>query len=238
MKKTTPIFNILLGLCWVMIVLTGSLAAGSLLSRTPGAPASKPSAGTSLQPTLSPEIQEKLPDLEVLQQQVGQILKGQFKAEGSQQVQLNLKEEQLNQLLSYYAEDIVEAPGVILSEEEIRVQFKIADPDALTALFPGLKEYQSLMNLARGSQVEVSAEIHQGQETPLELTLKQISIAGVGLPSALIKSTDQSINKSLRQVLGKMTDLKISRLEIDAEGIRFEGTVPQALKLPETSAGS
>ena len=61
MKPQSRIFDILLAFCWVMIVVTGSLALGSYWSRRPVSSLQPQSSAAPAAP-LPPELSEALPD--------------------------------------------------------------------------------------------------------------------------------------------------------------------------------
>ena len=92
MKPQSRIFDILLAFCWVMIVVTGSLALGSYWSRRPVSSLQPQSSAAPAAP-LPPELSQALPDTEQLISQLTQIAKGQFTAKGTQSLQLNLSEQ-------------------------------------------------------------------------------------------------------------------------------------------------
>ena len=70
-----------------------------------------------------------------------------------------------------------------------------------------------------------------GQDDVVAVELQRISLAGVDLPSTLVKSTNTAVNKNLKTILDKMDGLQISVLELEDQALRFEGTVPQTLIL-------
>lgn len=113
MKPQSRIFDILLAFCWVMIVVTGSLALGSYWEPPAGffPPASIRAAPAA---PLPPELSEALPDTEQLISQLTQIAKGQFTAKGTQPLQLNLSEQQLGELLKTAAGDMLSDPQITL----------------------------------------------------------------------------------------------------------------------------
>ena len=106
----------------------------------------------------------------------------------------------------------------------------VNDPEALVKLFPKLKEYGTLLTLAKGCRVAVEARL-AGQDDEITIELQRITLAGVDLPTSLVKSTNTAVNKNLKTILDKMDGLQISVLELKDEAFRFEGTVPQMLLL-------
>ena len=230
MKPTSRIFNVLLALCWVMIVITGSLALGAYWSRRPD-PAALPAPSAAPAASLRPELSGLLPEGELLISQLTQIAKGQFTAQGTQQLQVNLTGQQLSELISAAVGDWLSNPKLTLENgNEAVLEVTVNDPQALVQLFPKLKEYGGLLNLAKGCRVAVEAKLIT-QKEEITVDLQRISLAGVDLPSALIQSTNTAVNKNLKSILDKMEGLQISVFKLEDESLRFEGTVPQTLLL-------
>ncbi len=230
MKPQSRIFDILLAFCWVMIVVTGSLALGSYWSRRPVSSLQPQSSAAPAAPLL-PELSQALPDTEHLISQLTQIAKGQFTAKGTQLLQLNLSEQQLGELLKTAVGDMLSDPQITLENgDEVTIEMTVNDPEALVKLFPKLKEYSALLTLAKGCRIAVEARL-SGQDDVVAVELQRISLAGVDLPSTLVKSTNTAVNKNLKTILDKMDGLQISVLELEDQALRFEGTVPQTLIL-------
>ena len=230
MKPQSRIFDILFAFCWVMIVVTGSLALGSYWSRRPVSSLQPQSSAAPAAP-LPPELSEALPDTEQLISQLTQIAKGQFTAKGTQPLQLSLSEQQLGELLKTAAGDMLSDPQITLENgNEAAIEMTVNDPEALIKLFPKLKEYGALLTLAKGCRVAVEAKL-AGQDDEITIELQRITLAGVDLPTSLVKSTNTAVNKNLKTILDKMDGLQISVLELKDEAFRFEGTVPQTLLL-------
>lgn len=158
MKPQSRIFDILLAFCWVMIVVTGSLALGSYWSRRPVSSLQPQSSAAPAAP-LPPELSEALPDTEQLISQLTQIAKGQFTAKGTQPLQLSLSEQQLGELLKTAAGDMLSDPQITLENgNEAAIEMTVNDPEALIKLFPKLKEYGALLTLAKGCRVARGSE--------------------------------------------------------------------------------
>ena len=222
MKPQSRIFDILLAFCWVMIVVTGSLALGSYWNRRPVSSLQPQSSAAPAAP-LPPELSQALPDTE-------QLI-SQFTAKGTQLLQLNLSEQQLGELLKTAAGDMLSDPQITLENgDEAAIEMTVNDPEALIKLFPKLKEYGALLTLAKGCRVAVEARL-AGQDDEITIELQRITLAGVDLPTSLVKSTNTAVNKNLKTILDKMDGLQINVLELKDEAFRFEGTVPQTLLL-------
>ena len=152
-------------------------------------------------------------------------------AQGTQQLQVNLTGQQLSELISAAVGDWLSNPKLTLENgNEAVLEVTVNDPEALVQLFPKLKEYGGLLNLAKGCRVAVEAKLAALQDE-ITVDLQRISLAGVDLPSALIQSTNTAVNKNLKSILDKMEGLQISVFSLDDEALRFEGTVPQTLLL-------
>ena len=129
------------------------------------------------------------------------------------------------------AGDMLSDPQITLENgDEAAIEMTVNDPEALIKLFPKLKEYGALLTLAKGCRVAVEARL-TGQDDEITIELQRITLAGVDLPTSLVKSTNTAVNKNLKTILDKMDGLQISVLELKDEAFRFEGTVPQTLLL-------
>ena len=135
------------------------------------------------------ELSQALPSTEQLISQLTQIAKGQFTAKGTQPLQLNLSEQQLGELLKTAAGDMLDLQITLENGDEATIEMTVNDPEALIKLFPKLKEYGALLTLAKGCRVAVEARL-AGQDDEITIELQRITLAGVDLPTSLVKSTN------------------------------------------------